>query len=75
MITTDYNPSPFEVELLKILKEKLDGSDWEFSGGQPKEVISNTEIDNPHIILKTVDSDGQEHHFTIQVIQKPDSSL
>ncbi len=75
MKTTDYNPSPLEVELLKLLKEKLSGNDWEFSGGKRQEIISNTDIDNPHIILKTIDGEGDEHHFTIQVIQKPDSSL
>lgn len=75
MITTNYNPSPLEVELTEIIDSLKDEISSRLSNSEIVEVIKDLKSDNPDLIIRTKDTDGHLHEFMFRVIQRPDSAL
>ncbi|MCH8232273.1 MAG: hypothetical protein IIB82_06490 [Bacteroidetes bacterium] len=71
MKTLDYNPSLLEVEFVKILVRLKDELSSGLSTNNVQE-ITTKQGDNPSLIIKTMDEDGDHHEIVIKVIQKPD---
>ena len=73
MITTYYNPSKLEVNFAKAFKDltpqlenKLD------EGEQVVDIKSVHNADNPMVIFKLKDKEGDLHEVVVQIIQRPD---
>jgi hypothetical protein len=73
MITTYYNPSKLEVNFAKAFKDltpqledKLD------EGNQVIDIESIHDADNPMVIFKLKDKEGDMHEVVVQIIQRPD---
>jgi len=71
MKTLDYNPSLLEVEFAKTLTGLKDELSSGLSTNNVQE-ITTRQGDNPSVIIKTIDEDGDHHEIVIKVIQKPD---
>lgn len=71
MKTLDYNPSLLEVEFVKILVRLKDELSSGLSTNNVQEITTKSG-DNPSLIIKTMDEDGDHHEIVIKVIQKPD---
>ncbi len=71
MKTLDYNPSLLEVEFVKILVRLKDELSSGLSTNNVQEITTKPG-DNPSLIIKTMDEDGDHHEIVIKVIQKPD---
>lgn len=71
MKTQDYNPSLLEVEFVKILVRLKDELSSGLSTNNVQEITTKPG-DNPSLIIKTMDEDGDHHEIVIKVIQKPD---
>ena len=72
MKTESYNPSNLEVELTNILinlKQELEAG---FSTNKIEDITSVPDQDNPTVVIKTIDEDGDPHEIVIKVIQRPD---
>ncbi|MDX5418177.1 MAG: hypothetical protein LPK09_03095 [Hymenobacteraceae bacterium] len=74
MRTTHYNPSKLEVNFAKAFKDltpqledKLD------EGEQVVNIESIHNADNPMVIFKLKDREGDMHEVVVQIIQRPDS--
>ncbi len=71
MKTLDYNPSLLEVEFVKILTGLKDELSSGLSTNNVQEITTRPG-DNPSVIIKTIDEDGDHHEIVIKIIQKPD---
>lgn len=76
MRTTYYNPSKLEVDFAKALEDltpqlerKLD------EGEQVIDIESVHDADNPLVIFKLKDQEGDLHEVVVQIIQRPDSMV
>lgn len=72
MITTSYNPSTLEVqfgEILQTLKAEIDSR---LSGNSVQEIILDNEKDNPNVLIKLIDDDGDKHELVVKLIQRSD---
>lgn len=72
MKTTQYNPSPIEVEFAKIIAELKDTIQEKVPHYRIAEVNNNSRLDNPQVIFKLVDQDGDKHELLINFIQRAD---
>ncbi len=74
MRTSNYNPSPFEVDFIKALENalpQLSGTSnlqWQVTSVTPRQ--GN---DNPGLVIEFKDKDGDPHTLIVQAIQRPDS--
>lgn len=75
MKTKNYNPSPLEVEITNIIFEIKDEISARLDGSEITEVIKDIDSDNPDLIIRTKDKDGDKHEFMLRIIQKPDSRI
>ncbi|MCP4521239.1 MAG: hypothetical protein GY827_06060 [Cytophagales bacterium] len=75
MITTSYNPSPLEVELAKVLQSLQTELSSKLDTNTIEDISIDTEKDNPDVVLKLVDSDGDKHEIVLKVIQRSDSQV
>ncbi len=75
MITKNYNPSPLEVEITNIIFDLKSEIDSRLSDSEIVEIIKDVNLDNPDLIIKTKDKDGDRHEFMLRIIQKPDSRI
>ena len=73
MKTANYNPSKLEVELAKAIA----GLQTELSKGLESNtitsIVDSTNQDNPRLLVKTQDVDGDPHEVVIRIIQRPDN--
>ncbi|WP_439882358.1 hypothetical protein ACSX1A_04160 [Pontibacter sp. MBLB2868] len=74
MRTRYYNPSKLEVSFAKAfedlspqLEDKLD------EGEQVVDIESVHNADNPMVIFKLKDKEGDLHEVVVQIIQRPDT--
>lgn len=72
MKTTNYNPSPIEVEFAKVISELKDVIQEKAPQYQITEVVNNSRLDNPQVIFTLVDQDGDKHELLMKFIQRAD---
>ncbi len=74
MRTRFYNPSKLEVNFAKAVKDLTQQLEDKLDEGQR---VINTEsvhdTDNPMVIFKLEDKEGDLHEVVVQIIQRPDS--
>lgn len=73
MITKVYNPSPLEVEVAEIIKDLKEEFNNRLKTNNIVEILVNEEKDNPDLLLKLKDDDGDKHEIVIRLIQRPDT--
>jgi hypothetical protein len=73
MRTTHYNPSTLEVDFAKAFKELAPQLESKLGSGEVIDIISRYDIDNPIVIYKVKDKEGDLHEIVVQIIQRPDS--
>lgn len=72
MITSSYNPSKLEIELAQIIKGLKSQIEERLSDNVIDDIIISTEKDNPDLVLKLIDIDGDKHEVVVKFIQRPD---
>ena len=73
MRTTYYNPSKLEVDFAKAFKDLTPQLEDKLDEGE--RVVSTKSIhdaDNPMVIYKLEDKEGDLHEIVVQIIQRPD---
>ncbi|MFD2245074.1 hypothetical protein [Pontibacter ruber] len=73
MRTTQYNPSPLEVDFARAFKELAPQLESKLGAGKVIDITSKHDIDNPIVIYKMEDKEGDLHEIVVQIIQRPDS--
>ncbi|WP_347159048.1 hypothetical protein [Pontibacter chitinilyticus] len=74
MRTTYYNPSELEVDFAKALKDLSPHLERQLSHGeQVVDIESVHDADNPMVIYKLKDKEGDLHEVVVQIIQRPDA--
>ena len=72
MKTTQFNPSQIELDFQQVL---LSASAF-FEQALPQYKIENIEVwskkDNPSVLLKFSDSEGDKHELVVSLIQRPE---
>ena len=72
MKTTHFNPSPLESELANAIEKVKGEIEKHITDNKIIEVRVNDLADNPSIKMTTEDKDGDQHMFTLRIIQKPE---
>lgn len=73
MITTYYNPSKLEVDFAKAFKDLTPQLEDKLQEGeQVVDIKSVHDADNPMVIFKLKDKEGDFHEVVVQIIQRPD---
>jgi len=74
MRTTYYNPSKLEVDFAKAFKDLAPQLENKLrQGEQVIDIESIHDVDNPLVIFKLKDKEGDLHEVVVQIIQRPDS--
>lgn len=72
MKTKSYNPSQLEVEFSTALTELKGEIEKYLSGNKILSVEDRNSQDNPMLIFKTEDKEGDQHEIVIKIIQRAD---
>lgn len=72
MITTSYNPSKLELEIGEVIKSLQSEMNNRLTDNTIKSIEIDKHKDNPNLILKLVDSDGDKHELVLKLIQRSD---
>ncbi|MCJ8166217.1 hypothetical protein MKJ04_15320 [Pontibacter sp. E15-1] len=73
MRTTHYNPSKLEVTFAQALEELAPNLEHRLEDGHRViEIESILDADNPMVIYKLEDREGDLHEVVVQIIQRPD---
>lgn len=72
MKTTDYNPSPLEVDFANALYILQTEIQKHLQGTQVIQVESQIKRDNPLVRFSLMDKDGDQHEVVVRIIQLPD---
>jgi hypothetical protein len=73
MRTTHYNPSKLEVDFAKAFKDLTPQLETKLNEGERViDIKSEFDIDNPMVIYKLEDKEGDVHEVVVQIIQRPD---
>lgn len=72
MITTSYNPSTLEVKFGEILQDLKSEIDKRLPGNTVEEISIDKEKDNPNVLIKLIDDDGDKHELVLKLIQRSD---
>ena len=75
MITSSYNPSKLEIEIAEIIKELQPQIEEKLKDNVIENIKFSAEKDNPDLVLKMVDVDGDKHEVVIKLIQRPDHDI
>lgn len=73
MKTTQYNPSPLEVEIAQALTKLQSQLDAQLSTNKIIGIDNKITEDNPLVRIHLKDKDGDEHEVVLKIIQKPDA--
>jgi hypothetical protein len=73
MKTVNYNPSPLEVELAKAIIGLRPQLSKLLSTNEIIGIDNMIDKDNPMVILKLRDTDGDAHEVVLKIIQRPDT--
>lgn len=71
MKTKIYNPSTIEIEFAEILLELRDKIESKLSNTIDNVTI-DTQKDNPDLLFKLTDNDGDKHEIVVKIIQRAD---
>ena len=72
MKTISYNPSQLEVEMAQAVAALKDEIVARTTGQTLTGVVENLRQDNPTVVFKFVDTDGDAHSVIVQFIQRMD---
>ncbi len=72
MKTIHYNPSLIEIEFAKIIADLREEIQKKSAINTIEEIENNSSKDNPNLVFKLVDKDGDKHELIIQFIQRID---
>ena len=72
MKTIHYNPSLIEIEFAKIIADLREEIQKKSAINTIEEIENNSNKDNPNLVFKLVDKDGDKHELIIQFIQRMD---
>lgn len=73
MRTTYYNPSKLEVDFAKAFKDLTPQLEDKLDEGERVISIKSVhDTDNPMVIYKLKDKEGDVHEVVVQIIQRPD---
>lgn len=73
MRTTYYNPSTLEVKFAQALEELTPQLEKKLNEGERViDIESVLDADNPMVIYRLEDKEGDEHEVVVQIIQRPD---
>lgn len=72
MITTTYNPSPLEIELAQVIMKMKEEISESLGHNTIKDIEFHTEKDNPDLVFKLEDNDGDKHEIVVKFIQRAD---
>lgn len=72
MKTKSYNPSQLEVDFSRALTALKDEIEKHLSGNKIINIDDRQNQDNPMVLIKTEDEDGDQHELVIKIIQRPD---
>jgi hypothetical protein len=75
MKTIHYNPSLIEIEFAKIVADLKEEMQKKSAVNTIVDIVNNSTKDNPNLILKLQDKDGDKHELIIQFIQRPDDQV
>ncbi len=75
MITKSYNPSPLEIEMADILKKLQSHINEHLSYSYIENMKINKDKDNPDILIRLKDNDGDPHELVLKIIQRADDHL
>lgn len=75
MITKSYNPSQLEVSMADIIKSLQDTINDQLDGNNIEDIVVNGEKDNPDLLFKLIDADGDRHELVVKFIQRADHHL
>lgn len=75
MITKSYNPSQLEVSMADIIKSLQDTINDKLEGNNIEDIEVNGEKDNPDLLFKLIDTDGDRHELVVKFIQRADHHL
>ncbi len=75
MITTSYNPSVLEVKIAQALQMLQDELNEKIDTDTIQDISIDINQDNPNVVLKFIDSDGDKHEVVMKIIQRPDSQV
>ncbi len=70
MKTTVYNPSHLEIEFAEVLKNLRSDIEAKLKGNEITDILINTNKDNPDLVFKLVDKDGDHHELVVKIIQR-----
>ncbi|RIJ42107.1 hypothetical protein [Pontibacter oryzae] len=74
MRTRFYNPSKLEVNFAKAVKDLTPQLETKLDEGERVIGIESVhDADNPLVIFKLEDKEGDLHEVVVQIIQRPDS--
>ena len=73
MRTTYYNPSTLEVKFAQALEELTPQLEGKLDEGERViDIESVLDADNPMVIYRLEDKEGDIHEVVVQIIQRPD---
>ncbi|MFN3402516.1 MAG: hypothetical protein ACK40G_00385 [Cytophagaceae bacterium] len=72
MKTLVYNPSKLEVDLINIIKDLQPTIEKQLKPASIIKVEHHLQEDNPLIVYKLIDEDGDKHEIVLKVIQRQD---
>jgi hypothetical protein len=72
MITKTYNPSRLELDFARAIKALKGNINPYIEGNEIVDIKFNEDQDNPDLIFKLKDSDGDKHEVVVRLIQRAD---
>lgn len=72
MKTKYYNPSYLEVSFAKAVQDLAPQIEDRLDGGKVVNITPVHDADNPMVIYKLKDNEGDLHEIVVQIIQRPD---
>ncbi|MCP2045094.1 hypothetical protein [Pontibacter sp. HSC-36F09] len=73
MKTKHYNPSSLEVNFAKAFQDLALELEERLDAGKVVNITPIHDVDNPMVIYKLKDEEGDLHEVVVQIIQRPDN--
>lgn len=72
MKTITYNPSDLEIELASVILELKDQISTKLKSNKVEDIQIFSDKDNPDLLFKLIDTDGDKHELVVKFIQRAD---
>ena len=72
MITKTYNPSTLELEFANAIKDLTEEISGKLTDSKVVGIKFNEDQDNPDLIFKLEDVEGDKHEVVVRLIQRAD---